>query len=64
MKKVSGYVSVRPLGTYDFEFYVENDTTDFEITKKIEEIVQLSFDYHVEEGYEAVQETVYQKIDS
>ena len=27
MKKVSGYISVRALGTYDYEFYVDDDVT-------------------------------------
>ena len=31
MKKVSGYISVRALGTYDYEFYVDDDATDEEI---------------------------------
>lgn len=33
MKKVSGYISVRALGTYNYEFYVDDDTTDEEIKK-------------------------------
>ena len=28
MKKVSGYISVRPLGCYDFEFYVDDNATE------------------------------------
>lgn len=35
MKKVSGYVSVRPLGCYDFEFFVDDNTTDEEIEKRL-----------------------------
>ena len=31
MKKVSGYISVRALGTYDYEFYVDDDVTKEEI---------------------------------
>ncbi len=31
MKKVSGYISVRALGCYDYEFYVDDDATDEEI---------------------------------
>ena len=33
MKKVSGFVSVRPLGCYNFEFYVDDDVTKEEIEK-------------------------------
>ena len=31
MKKVSGYIDVRALGCYDFEFYVDDNTTKEEI---------------------------------
>jgi hypothetical protein len=61
MKKVSGYVSVRALGTYDFEFYVDDNATDEEIKEKVNERMQLSFDYDVEEGYESYTETKYRK---
>lgn len=61
MKRVTGYISVRPLGDYDFDFYVEDSATDEEIREKIDEVVQLSIDYKVEEGYIAEQKTVYRK---
>ena len=37
MKKVSGYISVRALGTYNYEFYVDDDATDEEIEQKVAE---------------------------
>lgn len=61
MKRVTGYISVRPLGDYDFDFYVEDSATDEEIREKIDEVVQLSMDYKVEEGYITEQKTVYRK---
>ena len=61
-KKVSGYVSVRALGCYDFEFYVDDNATDEEIQQKVDEHMQLSHDYSVEEGYEEYTETRYRKV--
>ncbi len=61
MKKVSGYISVRALGTYDYEFYVDDDATEEEIEQKVKECEQLSHSYNVEEGYEAYTETKYRK---
>ena len=61
MKKVTGWISARPLGCYDFEFFIEDDATKEEIEQKIEEMAELSIHFDVEEGYEAVQETVYRK---
>lgn len=61
MKKVTGYISVRPLGCFDYEFYVEDDATDKDIKQKIDDMTELCMDYQVESGYEAVQETIYRK---
>ena len=52
MKKVSGYISVRVLGCYDFEFYVDDNATDEEIQEKGDEVMEFSHHYEVEEGYE------------
>lgn len=61
MKKVSGYVSVRALGCYDFEFYVDDNTTDDEIERMVDEKMQLSHHYSVEEGFEEYTEVRYRK---
>ena len=61
MKRVSGYVSVRALGCYDFEFYVDDNATDEQIEAKAEEIMDISHDYTIEEGYEEYTEVHYRK---
>ena len=61
MKKVSGYISVRALGCYDYEFYVDDDATDEEIEQKVAECEQPSHSYNVEEGSEAYTEKRYRK---
>lgn len=61
MKKVSGYISVRALGTYHYEFYVDDNATDEEIKKEIERYEQLSRGYYIEEGYEEYTEVKYRK---
>lgn len=61
MKKVSGYVSVRALGCYDFEFYVDDNATDEEIEAMVDKKTQLSRHYSVEEGYEEYTVTSYRK---
>lgn len=61
MKKVTGYVSVRPLGCYDFEFYVEDNATDEEIQERIDTMCGVSQYYNVEEGYEEYTEVSYRK---
>ncbi|MFR3159562.1 MAG: hypothetical protein ACLTOK_15030 [Anaerobutyricum soehngenii] len=61
MKKVSGYISVRALGCYDYEFFVDDNATDEEIKQKVAECEQMSHDYSVEEGYESYTETRYRK---
>lgn len=51
MKKVSGYISVRVLGCYDFEFYVDDDCTDEEIKARVDAVCQCYINYDVEPGY-------------
>lgn len=51
MKKVTGYVSVRPLGTFDFEFYADDDATAKDIQDEIDALCGVSQHYDVEEGY-------------
>lgn len=38
MKKVSGFIDVRALGHYDFEFYVDDNATDEEIKQKVDDV--------------------------
>lgn len=57
MKKVTGYINVRALGHYDWEFYVEDNTTDEEIEKMVEDTCNYYIHYNVEEGYEKVEVT-------
>ena len=61
MKKVSGYIYVRALGQYDFEFYVEDDTTDEEIQSRVDDITDYSISYGVEDGYIEETQTIYRK---
>ena len=61
MKKVSGYVSVRALGCYDFEFFVDDNATDEEIQEQVDKTMKLSCHYDVEEGYEEYTEVKYRK---
>nr|DAH17017.1 MAG TPA: Saposin-like type B, region 1 [Caudoviricetes sp.] len=61
MKKVTGYIDIRALGCYDFEFYVEDDATDEEIKEQVDKVCNYYIDYEVEEGYEAYTETCYRK---
>ena len=49
MKKVSGCIDVRALGHYDFEFYVDDDATNEEIKKKVEDACDYYINYDVEE---------------
>lgn len=61
IKKVTGYISVRALGTHYFEFYVEDNATDAEIAKLANKKCDYYIDYSVEEDYEPVAKQVYIK---
>lgn len=64
MKKVSGCIDVRALGHYDFEFYVDDDVTNEEIKKKVEDACDYYINYDVEEGYEEYTEICHRKKNS
>ncbi len=64
MKRVKGYIFVRPLGEFNFDFYVPDDTTDEEIKKLMDEKIEFFMDYEVEEGYEEYTEVKYRKRDN
>ena len=61
MKKVTGCIDVRALGCYDFEFYVDDNTTDEEIKKAVDAQCNYFIDYKVEEGYEEYTKVCYRK---
>lgn len=61
MKRVKGYIDVRALGCYDFEFYVDDNATDKEIKKKVDDVCDYCIHYDVEEGYEEYTEVRYRK---
>ena len=45
MKKVSGCINVRALGHYDFEFYIDDNATDEEIKKKVDDVCDYYISY-------------------
>lgn len=61
MKKVSGYISVKALGCYDYEFFVDDSTTDEEIEQMVNDRIMMSSYYDVEEGYEEYTAVYYSK---
>ena len=61
MKRVTGEIDVRALGSYKFEFYVDDNTTEEEIKQKVDEVCDYYISYNVEEGYEEYTEVCYRK---
>lgn len=61
MKRVKGYIYVRALGEYKFEFYVDDNATEEEIKKKVDDVCNYSIWYDVDEGYEEYTEIRYRK---
>lgn len=63
MKKVTGYIDVRALGRYEFDFYVEDDVKDEEINQRVREMCDYYIGYNVDPGYvqETRTETIYRK---
>ena len=57
-KKVSGYIYVRALGQYEFEFFVPDNYTKEQINQAVEDKCNYFIDYNVEDGYEEVTRTV------
>ena len=51
MKRVSGCIDVRALGCHEFEFYVDDDATDEEIEKRVNDTCDYYISYDVEPGY-------------
>ena len=61
MKRVTGCIDVRALGHYDFEFYVDDDTTEEEIKRQVYDTCDYYIHYDVECGYEEYSEVRYRK---
>lgn len=61
MKRVKGCISVRALGDYDFEFYVDDSMTEEQIKQKVDDVCNYSIWYDVDEGYEEYVEVRYRK---
>ena len=61
MKRIKGSCGIRALGDYDFEFYVDDNISDKQIKRFIEDKIEYYCDYDVDEGYIAEQKTVYRK---
>lgn len=64
MKKVKGSISVRALGHYDFEFFVDDNATEEEIKEKVDDVCDYYIYYDVDEGYEEYTEIRYRKKQS
>ena len=61
MKRVTGCIDVRALGCHNFEFYVDDNTTDEEIKQMVDDACDYFISYDVEGGYEEYTEVRYRK---
>lgn len=61
MKKVKFCTGIRALGDYEDEFFVEDNVSEEEIRRMIEDKCQHFLFFDVEEGYHKVQKTEYVK---
>ena len=58
MKKVSGYIYARPLGEFNFEFFVSEDMTDKQIEEVIKDRYECYIHFETEDGYKEITETI------
>ena len=63
MKRVKGWISVRPIGCWDFDFFVGDNMSEREIEDMIMDEAEYSFHYDIEPGYEKYTEVKYRKVD-
>lgn len=63
MKRVKGWISVRPIGCWDFDFFVDDNMPEREIEDMIMDEAEYSFHYDIEPGYEKYTEVKYRKRD-
>lgn len=61
MRRVKGWFSCRPIGCFDYDFFVDDDTSYEEIERKIDDMLEISSFFEVEDGYEAYNEIIYHK---
>lgn len=64
MKRVTGSIGVRPLGDFDFDFFVPDNMSDEQIRESIKKKYECYIYFDTEDGYEEVTETVtrYKKV--
>lgn len=63
MKRVKGWISVRPIGCWDFDFFVDDNMSEREIEDMIMDKAEYSFHYDIEPDYEKYTEVKYRKGD-
>lgn len=63
MKRVKGWMSVRSIGCWDFDFFVDDNMSEREIENMIMDEAEYSFHYDIEPGYEKYTEVKYRKVD-